>query len=41
MIQLAIGAVAMAVLFLPVGYTRRRGLAVRWWQWVLTVLGIL
>jgi hypothetical protein len=41
LIQLVIGAAAAATLLLLVHYARQRGLALGWWQWVLTVLAVL
>jgi hypothetical protein len=41
MIHLIIGALAMAAMLLLVDVARRRRMAVRWWQWALTALGIL
>ena len=41
MIHLLIGALAMAAMLLFVDVARRQKIAVRWWQWVLTSLGIL
>jgi hypothetical protein len=41
MINLIVGAVAMAVFLLLVEYTRRRKLALNWWQWILTILGTM
>jgi hypothetical protein len=39
MIEIIIGAMAVAGLFLLVDHTRKRKLRVTWWQWVLTLLG--
>lgn len=39
MIEIIIGAIAMAGLFLLVDHTRKRKLPVAWWQWILTLLG--
>lgn len=41
MIHIAIGALMMLGFTLLVSGVRRRGLAVSWWQWVLTVLAFL
>jgi hypothetical protein len=41
MSHIIIGALAMAVLLLLVNHTRKHGKTVRWWQWLLTILGIL
>ena len=40
-IHLLIGALAMAGLLLLVDYTRKNAMSVKWWQWLLTGLGIL
>lgn len=39
-IHLILGAAAAAGLLVLVEYARRRNLAVAWWGWLLTVLGI-
>jgi hypothetical protein len=39
MIEIIIGAIAMAGLFLLVNHTQKRKLHVAWWQWILTLLG--
>ena len=36
-----VGVCATAVLWLLATYVRRTGLRVIWWQWALTVLGLL
>lgn len=41
MAELIIGAGAAICLILLLRLARVRGLAVRWWQWVLTFLGLL
>ena len=41
MINLSVGAIAMAVMLLAVDYTRRHELGLKWWHWVLTVLAIV
>lgn len=41
MVHLIIGALAMAVFLLLVEYARRKNLVVRWWQWILTALGVM
>ena len=41
MINLFIGAVAMAVLFFAFDYARRHDFNLSWWAWLLTVLGVL
>lgn len=38
MAHLIIGAVSMAGLFLLFNYSRKKEPAVRWWQWLLTLL---
>ena len=40
-IHLIIGALAMAGIFLLVDYARKNEMKLNWWQWLLTVLGIL
>lgn len=40
-IHLVIGALAAAVLLLLVNHTRRKHLALAWWQWLLTVLAVI
>lgn len=40
-IHLFIGALAMAGFFLLVDYARKKEINVKWWQWALTVAGIL
>ena len=39
MIEIIIGAMAMAGLFLLIDHTRKRKLPVTWWEWILTFLG--
>jgi hypothetical protein len=41
MIHLIIGALAMAAMLLLVDFSRKQRIAVCWWQWALTALGIL
>ena len=41
LIQLLIGAVAMAVVWLLFSYARKRNLTLTWWQWAATVLGVI
>lgn len=41
MAELLIGAIAASSLWLLVRFTRTRSLRLAWWQWLLTVLGIL
>jgi len=39
--HLLIGALAMAGLLLLVDYTRKNDLHLKWWQWALTILGLM
>lgn len=39
--HLLIGALAMAGLLLLVDYTRKNDLHLKWWQWTLTILGLM
>jgi len=39
--HLLIGALAMAVLFFLADYARKNEIALKWWHWVLTILGII
>ena len=39
--HLLIGALAGATLLLLVDYARKNDLTLKWWHWLLTVLGIL
>lgn len=41
MVNLLIGAIAIAALFLVIEYARRKSLALKWWHWALTVLGLI
>ena len=41
MIHIVFGALAMAVFFLLWNYVKREGLEVKWWQWLLTILGLI
>jgi hypothetical protein len=41
MVELVLGAVAAVAFLLLVQYAKSNALPVRWWQWVLTVLGFL
>lgn len=41
LIHLFIGALAMAALFLLMGYARKNSLQLKWWHWLLTGLGVL
>jgi hypothetical protein len=40
-VHLIIGAVAAAALFVLVQFVQKRDLVISWWQWILTVLGLL
>lgn len=40
-IHLFIGALAMAGMLFLFDYTRKKDLHVKWWQWLLTVLGMI
>ena len=40
-VHLLIGALATAVLLFLVDYSRKNGMKLTWWQWLLTVLGVL
>lgn len=40
-VHILIGALAMAGLLLLVDYTRKNKLTLKWWHWLLTVLGII
>lgn len=39
--HLLIGAVAMLLIVWAINFTHKNDLLVKWWHWVLTVLGIL
>jgi len=41
MFNLFLGALAVAGLFLLINHTRSQELDVTWWQWVLTILGLI
>ena len=41
MVELRVGAAAVAGFWLVVGFARRRKLPIAWWQWFLTVLGFI
>lgn len=41
MLNMIIGAVVISALWLIVSYTNRKGLQVAWWQWLLTILGLV
>ena len=41
MVELVLGAVAAVAFLLLVQYAKTNALPVRWWQWLLTVLGLL
>jgi hypothetical protein len=40
-VHLVIGAVAAAALFVLVQFVQKNDLVISWWQWLLTVLGLL
>ena len=40
-VHILIGALSMAGLLLLVDYTRKNDMNLKWWQWLLTVLGIV
>lgn len=40
-VHLFIGALATAGLIWLVDYARRKGMRINWWQWLLTILGIM
>ena len=39
MVEIAVGALAVAGFWLVVNFARRHKLSVAWWQWLLTILG--
>ncbi len=39
--HLIVGAVVMLCFLLLVNYTQKTGKTVQWWQWLLTVFGLL
>ena len=41
MIHLVIGALAMAGFWFVIEYVRKQSLTLAWWQWALTVLGLI
>jgi hypothetical protein len=41
MIHIVIGALMMLGFTLLVNKVRQRGLSIRWWQWILTILAFL
>lgn len=41
MVNLVVGAIAMAVMLLAVDYARRHSLGLKWWQWLLTILVVI
>ena len=41
LIHLLIGALAMTTMFLLMGYARKYEIALKWWHWLLTGLGVL
>ena len=40
-VHLIIGALTMAGFFLLLDYAKKKELQIKWWQWLLTALGIL
>ena len=38
--HIIVGAVAMAGFLFLLNYVQKSGLVIKWWQWLLTVLGI-
>lgn len=40
LIHIIIGALAMACMFVLANFARQNELTVKWWHWLLTVLGI-
>ena len=41
MLDMIVGCVATAAFLLLVHYVRQRHLELRWWQWILVILGFL
>lgn len=41
LIHILIGALALTVLVLLKDFTRKSNVTLLWWQWVLTVLGVI
>ena len=41
MFNLIIGILASAGFFFLIEYSRKNGISIRWWQWLLTAFGIL
>ncbi|KAA3648441.1 MAG: dehalogenase [Chloroflexi bacterium] len=41
MLNLIIGALASAAFFLLLNYVKEKEMTISWWQWLLTILGIL
>lgn len=41
MSHLLIGAFIVTCFFLLINFVRKRNLSIKWWQWLLTILGFL
>ena len=41
MLQLILGAAAMAGFFMLKDYANKNAIQINWWQWLLTILGII
>lgn len=41
MIGILIGAILMTILLFVVDFTRKNKIIVSWWQWLLTILGLI
>jgi len=41
MLYLILGGLTVAAFFLLFNYTQKKGISLTWWQWLLTVLGLL
>lgn len=41
LMHLVIGAVVAAALFVLVQFVQKNNLVISWWQWLLTILGLL
>jgi len=41
LIQLLIGALVVAALWILFNYVSKRGIKILWWQWGITALGVL
>lgn len=40
-VHLLIGALAIAVVFMLADFVKKNALSLRWWHWLLTVLGVI